>query len=138
MIESLNSFVNKILFKKTNSAGLSVFRILYSSILFCKVFQLYSERELIYTGAGLNVDYIFLFWFPVLILLLLGLYTRIASVLNYIFSIILFSSAIEFEYTIYYAFLSVNLLFIFLPISRSISLDSLVRKLKYSTLSFQI
>ena len=137
MIESLNSFVKKNLFKKINSVGLSVFRILYSSILFCKLYELFSEREMIYTGEGLNVDYVFLFWFPVILMLLLGLFTRIASVLNYIFSIILFSSAIEFEYTFYYAFLSVNLVFIFLPISRSISLDSLVRKLKYSTLHFR-
>ncbi len=136
-MESLNSIVKKNLFTKINSVGLSVFRILYSSILFCKVFQLFSERELIYTGEGFNVVYIFLFWFPILILLLLGLYTRIVSVINYIFSIILFNSAIEFEYTIYYAFVSVNLLFIFLPISRSISLDSLIRKLKYSTLHFR-
>lgn len=137
MMESLNSIIKKNLFKKINSVGLSVFRILYSSILFVKVFELFSERELIYTGVDLNVDYVFLFWFPVLILLILGLFTRIASVLNYIFTIILFSSAIEFEYTTFYAFVGINLLFIFLPISRSISLDSLVKKLKYSTLHFR-
>ncbi len=137
MMESLNSILKKIFFKKINSAGLSVFRILYSSILLGKVFQLYSEREIIYNGVDLNIDYVFLFWFPVLILLIVGLYTRIASVLNYIFSIILFSSAVEYEYTTFYAFVGLNLLFIFLPISRSISLDSLVMKLKYSTLHFR-
>lgn len=127
----------KLFFKKINSLGLSVFRIFYSIVLFCEVFQLFSFNEIIYETSEINVDFIFIFWFPIIIMLILGLFTRFATILNYVFSVIIFSSAEAFEYHVFYAYVGINLLLIFLPLSRSISLDSLFKKLKYSTLNYR-
>lgn len=136
----------KIFNEKVDAVGLSLFRMFYAIILFCELKQLYSFRHVLYDKepfsliGELDVSFLFKFWFIVVLMLLIGLFTRLATILNYIFSVIIFSSAITFEYHVFYAYVGINFLLLFLPVSRVLSLDSLLQKLKYTTLGkpFQV
>lgn len=135
MIKNNNFFSLKI-----DAIGLSIFRIFYSLVLFFELLQLYKFRNIIYdkdpfvSTGELNVSFIFYFWFPVVLLILLGLCTRFATIVNYIFSVIIFSSASKFEYHVFYAYVGINFLLMFMPVARVFSLDNLWKKLKYSTI----
>lgn len=123
---------------KVDSLGLSVFRILYSLVLLCETSQLYRFRHIIYDKdpfvniGEIDVTFIFIFWFIVLVFLMLGLFTRVTTILNYIFGVIIFSSAHKFEYHVFYNYVGINFLLMFIPISRVFSLDCLFKKIKYS------
>ncbi|MBN8641861.1 MAG: DUF393 domain-containing protein [Flavobacteriales bacterium] len=125
---------------KVDAIGLSIFRMLYSIILFCEIHQLYTFRSIIYDKESflykgeLDVTFLFVFWFAIVICLFLGLFTRYISILNYIFSVIIFSSASHFEYHVFYAYVGINFLLMFIPISRVLSLDSLMTKVKYTSI----
>jgi predicted DCC family thiol-disulfide oxidoreductase YuxK len=130
--------LSKILFRKVDAIGLSVFRIFYAIILCCEIVQLFKFRHIIYdkvpfeTIGEIDVSFIFYFWFIVVAFLCVGLFTRITTILNYVFSVIIFSSAINFEYHVFYAYVGINFILMFMPISRVFSLDSLIQKLKYT------
>jgi predicted DCC family thiol-disulfide oxidoreductase YuxK len=125
---------------KVDASGLSIFRIFYSLVLFGEILQLYKFRHIIYDKdpfvyvGELDVSFLFYFWFPVLLLMFLGLFTRFATILNYIFSVIIFSSASKFEYHVFYVYVGVNFLLMFVPIARVFSLDNLLQKIKFSTI----
>lgn len=125
---------------KTDAIGLSIFRMFYSVVLFCEITQLYQFRHIIYdkdpfiyTGE-IDVAFLFYFWFPLLVFLFFGLFTRFTTIVNYLFSVIIFSSALRFEYHVFYAYVGINFLLMFMPISRVFSLDSLLKKLKYTSI----
>ena len=132
--------MSKWLNLKIDATGLSIFRIFYSLVLFCEILQLYKFRELIYSRepfinvGELDVSFIFYFWFIIVLLLFLGLFTRFASIINYIFSVIIFSSAIKFEYHVFYVYVGINFLIMFMPIARVLSVDSLLQKIKFSNI----
>lgn len=134
----IKNTIHEIFNKKVDALGFSIFRMLYTLIVFCEVLHLYRFRNIIYdrvpflVRAEVNVDFIFGFWFVTLILLFVGLFTRFATILNYLFGIIIFSSALQFEYHVFYTYVGVNFLLIFLPVSRVFSLDSLIQKVKYT------
>ncbi len=130
----------KVFNLKVDAIGLSIFRVFYSVIIFCELQQLYEFRKIIFdkdpfldTGE-LDVSFLFYFWFVVILLLFLGLFTRFATILNYIFSVIIFSSASKFEYHVFYAYVGINFLLMFMPVARVFSLDSLLQKIKFSTI----
>ena len=138
----LKNTFNKIFNNKVDALGLSVFRILYSIVLLCESSQLFKFRHIIYDKepfkyvGEIDVTFIFFFWFVVLGFLMLGFFTRTATILNYIFGVIIFSSAKYFSYHVYYIYVAVNFLLLFIPVSRVFSLDSLCIKLKYSRVGF--
>lgn len=125
---------------KVDAVGLSVFRMCYTAVLFCEILQLFKFRNLIYDAdpyryvGDVDVRYIFGFWFIILGLLFVGLFTRVATIVNYILGIIIFSSAMNFEYHVFYAYAGINFLIMFMPISRVLSLDSLIEKVKYTNI----
>jgi predicted DCC family thiol-disulfide oxidoreductase YuxK len=125
---------------KVDATGLSIFRIFYSLVLFFEILQLYKFRNIIYskesfvTIGELDVSFIFYFWFIIIILLVLGLFTRFATIINYIFSVIIFSSAAKFEYHVFYVYVGINFLLMFMPIARILSLDNLLQKIKFSNI----
>lgn len=131
---------------KVDAIGLSIFRICFSIVLFCEISQLNKFKSIIYDKepfqyiGEIDVTLLFKFWFIIIGLLFLGLFTRIATIINYIFSVIIFSSASHFEYHVFYAYVGINFLFIFMPISRVFSLDSLLQKVKYTNIGrpFQV
>lgn len=125
---------------KVDAIGLSVFRMCYTLVLFCEVLQLFKFRHLVYDAdpyryiGDIDVWYLFVFWFITLGFLFAGLFTRIATIVNYILGVIIFSSASNFEYHVFYAYVGTNLLLLFLPISRVLSIDSLIEKIKYTNI----
>lgn len=130
--------MNKIFNLKIDASGLSLFRIFYCIILFFEIKQLFIFRNVIYdkqpfivTGE-LDVSFLFYFWFVIVICLIVGFRTRFAAIINYIFSVIIFSSATDFEYHVFYVYVGINFLLIFMPVSRVLSFDNLLQKLKYS------
>ncbi|RZJ53710.1 MAG: hypothetical protein EOO44_07610 [Flavobacterium sp.] len=132
--------MNKIFNLKVDAIGIAIFRIFYSLILFCELLQLYKFRNIIYdkqpfieTGE-IDVSFLFYFWLPVVLLITVGLFTRFATILNYIFSVIIFSSAAKFEYHVFYVYVGINFLMMFMPVSRVLSLDNLLQKIKYSNI----
>lgn len=132
--------IKTILFEKVDSIGLGVFRVFYTTILFLEINQLFSYRHIIYDiipyeeFGELTVSYIYCFWFIILFALLIGFYTRFAAIINYILSVIVFSSFAKFEYHVFYAYVGINFLLIFIPIGRTLSIDYLRKKLKFSLL----
>ena len=137
----LKNIFNKGFNNQVDALGLSVFRVLYAILLFCETSQLYTFRHIIYDKepfayvGEIDITFIFFFWFVVLGLLTLGLFTRLATILNYIFGVIIFSSAQYFEYHIFYTYVTINFLLLFIPISRVFSLDSMIKKVKYTTVN---
>lgn len=135
-----SKIVTRFFSLKIDAAGLSVFRVFYTLVLFCEVLQLFNFRSIIYDkdpfiySGELDVSFLFYFWFPVLLFMFLGLFTRFATILNYIFSVIIFSSASKFEYHVFYVYVGINFLIMFMPIARVLSLDNLLQKLKFSTI----
>lgn len=140
-----NTF-RELLNNKVDAVGLSIFRMAYVIILFCEILQLFKFRNLIYDAepfkyvGDIDVRYVFGFWFIILAMLFFGLFTRVATIVNYILGVIIFSSAANFEYHVFYAYVGVNFLLLFMPISRVLSLDSLIQKVKYTNIGrpFQI
>lgn len=125
---------------KVDALGLSVFRIIYSVILFCEAWDLFTFRHVIYDAipfkyrGEVEILLLFLTWFVVITFLMLGLFTRTVAILNFVIGILIFSGASAFEYHVFYAYLGVNFLLLFMPISRVFSLDSLIQKVKYTNL----
>ncbi len=123
---------------KVDALGLAVFRIAFTLVLLAEVCQLFRFRNMIYDQipfvyrGDIDVTLIFLFYFIVLGMMLLGLFTRVAMILNYVLGVIIFSSASHFEYHVFYAYLGVNFLMMFMPVSRVFSLDSLIEKIRYT------
>ena len=55
-----------------------------------------------------DVSTLFYFWFIVVVMIFFGIKTRFATIVNYIFSILMFSAVREFEYHIFYAYVGLN------------------------------
>ncbi len=139
-VSSGGGIFRKIFNTKIDAIGLAVFRVAYITVLFCDICQLFRFRGIIYdkvpflvTGE-INVTFLFGFWFIILAMLFLGLFTRTAAIINYIFGVIVFGSATNFEYHVFYAYLGINFLLIFLPVSRVFSIDRLIQKVKYTNI----
>ncbi len=141
--QKIKSKCNSVFNNKVDALGLAVFRILYAVVLFCEISQLYKFRHIIYdknpfvTVGEIDVTFLFFFWFLILGLIMIGLFTRIALTLNYIFGVIIFSSANYYEYHIFYIYVTVNFLLLFIPVSRVFSLDCLIKKIKYSEIGHE-
>lgn len=137
-MKKIYQFVEILYDKKIDGTGLGVFRILYGIVLLFEILHFIKYRALIYDPipyieqASVSVYVPLLIFSMATILLILGLYTRLATILVYIFSILFFSDIPYFEYHVFYAFMGVNFLIMFLPIHKSLSLDNLRLKLKYS------
>jgi predicted DCC family thiol-disulfide oxidoreductase YuxK len=127
--------------QKVDATGLAVFRILYSLVLLFELKHLYHFRQIMFSKipfevlGEIGVESLLSFWFLAVILLFFGLFGRIASIINYIFSIVIFSAASSFEYHIYYTYVGIAFLLMFMPTTRVLSIDNLLQKLKYSSLS---
>jgi predicted DCC family thiol-disulfide oxidoreductase YuxK len=138
-----NLFIDKLFNKKIDGNGLAVFRIVYSAILLCEISQLYYFRQLIFDKVPFidrsEIDFAIpiALWFISVLFVLFGAFTRFFSILNYVLGLIVVGSIHAFEYHVFYAYMGVNFLFMFMPISQCLSLDRLFIKLKYSNTTFQ-
>ena len=109
--------------------GLAVFRIVYGLVLWAEVIQLFVFRRLIFdeipylSRPDLGVDFCLGLWLVAVSAIVVGYHTRLACVLNYAFSVFLFGSFTTYEYHADHVYTVVNLLLIFTPVARRLSLD---------------
>ncbi|MGN7756381.1 DCC1-like thiol-disulfide oxidoreductase family protein [Chryseobacterium sp. 22532] len=135
--------INRLYNKKISGLGLSIFRIAYTLVLFCEVVQFNYFKHLIFDKipfirpAEIDFGIPIKIWMIAIIFVTLGLFTRLATIINYLMTIILLGSINTYEYHMFYAYLGMNFLLMFLPISRNLSLDRLLLKYKYSNTRFQ-
>lgn len=129
--------------KKIDGTGLAIFRIVYCLILIGEISHLMYFRSLIYDRvpfieeSEINFGIPISLWLVSVLFVLFGAFTRFFSILNYLLGLILIGSIHSFEYHVFYAYMGINFLFIFMPISQCLSLDRLFQKLKYSNTTFQ-
>lgn len=135
----VNFFLKKIeqlYSKKVDATGLAVFRICISLVLFWEVLQLFRYRHLIFDKIPFisfsNVDfkYALLLWLLVLCCLILGLFTRIATIVNYVLSLIFFATISNFGNHMLNVLMSISFLMMFTDVSRVLSLDAVIKKLR--------
>lgn len=143
MWKKLSAFIARLLDKQIDATGLALFRILFFTALFFEVLQLFCFRHLIYdslpfvTGNEVTVNLGLLLWLVVIFFMIIGLFTRVSSVINYLLTVVFMGGAGEFVYHMFYLYTAINLLVIFLPISKVLSIDRLLVKLKYSSARFK-
>lgn len=124
--------------KQVDGTGLAVFRIVFCSVLLLDVGHLFYFRHLIFDVVPfIEVSEIgftapLLLWMATLLLLVLGLHTRAAAVVNYGFALVLFSSLKTYAYMMTPVYIGISFLFLFLPISQRLSLDRLRLRLRYA------
>ncbi len=129
--------------QEIDASGLAFFRLFYAAVLFFEVNQLFEYRHLIFDSipymqfSDINLNVTFLIWKYSIVFIFLGLFTRMASVINYIISIILIGDIGNFEYHVFYAYMGLNFILMFLPVSRVWSLDRLILKLRFSNAKFE-
>ncbi|WCO02514.1 DCC1-like thiol-disulfide oxidoreductase family protein [Psychroserpens ponticola] len=136
------SFISKLYDKKISSKGLGVFRILFSSVFLLEVIRIFKFRQLYFDPipfiqtSALSEEVPFVIWMIALFMLVIGAFTRVAALINYIFILIYISSIGVFEYHMDYTYTGVSFMFIFLSVSKSYSFDRLAEKLKFSNLTY--
>ncbi|MCB9201807.1 MAG: DUF393 domain-containing protein [Flavobacteriales bacterium] len=139
-MNKVNAFINRAFDEKVDSSGLSIFRIVYFFILLCFIIYISEKTENIYI---ISYPFYYLFssiltlWFISVYFLILGLFTRFFSILNFIFTLLFFSALMFLEIQIGFIFITFHFVLIFIPLSKTISLDRLLLKLKYSNTTFQ-
>lgn len=133
MLEQLQLFF----FRKVSPKGLGIFRIAYCISFLFEIITIFNYRQLFFDKIPyINIHFpdtklMFLLWMMIVIFIIFGLYTRILTVFNYIFTLVFISSAVNYEYHMFYAYTSINFLLMFLPIQKALSLDVLRKKIKY-------
>lgn len=129
--------------KQIDGHGLAVFRIVYSLVLLGEIIHLFYYRHLIFdkipylVPGEIDLAPALLFWMLSVVAIIIGFKTRIVTIINYILTVVVIGTTSTFEYHMFYAYLGINFLLIFMPISRCLSIDRLFLKLKYSNTRFR-
>lgn len=111
-------------------------------VLLCEVLQLYYFRHLVFDKvpfiqpAEINLGPALIAWMVTIIFLMLGLFTRQAALINYLFSLVFIATIKTYEYHMFYLYMGINFLLLFINVSQVNSLDRLRFKLKYSDTRF--
>ena len=134
--------IRRLYEKQISGLGLSIFRIFYGMVLLAEICQFYYFRHLVFDKipylekAEINFGIPIAIWGISVVFIILGLFTRTATLINYLLSLILIGSITTYEYHMFYAYMGINFLMLFLPVSRNLSLDRLLLKYKYSNTRF--
>lgn len=129
--------------KKIDATGLALFRIFYFLVFFCEIAQMFYFKELIFDKIPfvdpyeINFTWAFYAWFVCIWCLILGLKTRTMAIVNYAFTLVFLSTISTYEYHVFYTYTTVNFFCLVLPVSKRLSLDRLLLKLKYSNTKFE-
>lgn len=113
-MKRLQGFIGGLLNKKVDATGLAIFRIFYSVILLCEVGQIFYFKELIFDkipfieSADIDLSYALVVWMFSLVLIVFGLFTRTATVLNYAFSIVFIATIKSYEYHMFYIYMGLT------------------------------
>ena len=134
----LYSKIENLYNKKVSASGLALFRVFYGLVLLFEVVQLFYFRHLIFdkipyfSPSEIDFSIPLFLWMASISCIILGLFTRFSSVINYLFSIVFLSTISSYEYHMFYAYMGVNFLLMFVNTYQVFSFDRLRVKLKYS------
>lgn len=143
IFRKLYAKVEELYAKNVDATGLAVFRISYGIILLFEIVFLFYFRHLMYdkvpylVPGELDMTPALILWMLSVLALIFGAATRLATLINYILTVILIGTTASFEYHMFYAYLCINTLLIFMPVSTNMSIDRLFKKLKYSNTKFR-
>lgn len=129
-METVQNFFREIYSKRVDSIGLSIFRIVYFAVLICEILQLSYFSELVFYESDLDFNFLLGTWLLVAFLSLLGLFSKYIYVINYLFTFFIIGTIDTFEYHMFYAYLGINFLMIFIDTSKSLSLDTYLKRKK--------
>lgn len=138
MYGKISNLFKLIYDNQIDGTGLAVFRIVFCIVQLLEILHLYYFRHPVYDVAPYVVPYEvnlaipLALWAGITVLLIFGLFTRTAAIINYIFTLVFIATCRVYPYHMFYVYQCVGILFMFLPISRVLSLDRLLLKLKYS------
>lgn len=124
--------------KQVDASGLAIFRILYGSVLFLEINFHFYFRTLIYdlipgiAPHEIDTTFPLLFWMVAALCIVFGLFTRLATIVSYLFTMTLLAPLIDYEYHMNWAWVAGNFLLMFVPLGRRYSLDQLLVRLRYS------
>ena len=135
--------IEKLYDKKVNATGLAMFRICYGCILFYVVLEFLQYRHLIFNKIPYlsfsSIDFKFALglWLIAISFIIMGLFTRIATIINYVFSVIFIATINNFGNHVLVVMTSVNFLLMFISISRVFSLDAVIIKIQLHANNFR-
>lgn len=140
----------KTLYEKEESGlALALFRIVYGLVLFCEVWQIFYFRHLIFDPipyiqeAPYLIHPLLILWLVSVFLIVIGFFTKIATIINYVITVLILGFTFdigtisEHNYHIDKEFIPVAFLLMFMPISRRLSFDRLIEKIKYSKIKYE-
>ena len=134
--------IERLYDKKISSNGLAIFRITWGLVLFFEVREMFIFSDLRFNTIPFTEFYelsfgpILFIWLILSIFIIIGFQTKTVTIINYLMSILFFGNIHSFEYHAFYAYIGINFLLIFLPISKSLSIDLLLNKVKYTKANY--
>lgn len=143
------SYIKKLYEKEESGLALALFRIAYGIVVFAEIFQIFYFRHLIFDPvpyvqeAPFLVYPMLIMWLGAIALLILGLFTKISAITNYIMTVLFlgftfnFGSVSDYNYHIDKILIPIAFLLIFMPISRRLSIDRLLEKIKFSSTTYE-
>ena len=119
--------------------GLALFRICYGLVLFFEIRQIHFFQHLVFdplpyiTLSDVDFSPGLKLWCLCTLFVALGLFTRVSTILNYVLSLVFVAFIDTYEYHMFYVYTGLNFMMLFMPVSRTWSLDRLLLKLRYSS-----
>src|SRR5688572_19477898 len=139
-MQLLRAVQDRILRNRCSAVGLGLFRIAYGLVLLGEVLQLIYFRRLVFgdfpflpVGES-TFAYVLWAWAAAVGCLILGLHTRTACVVNYLLTIATFSTFQHYEYHADHIYIGLNLLLLWTPVEKRLSLDSLLNRIQSGSL----
>ncbi|MGE0267489.1 MAG: HTTM domain-containing protein [Candidatus Omnitrophota bacterium] len=115
---------------KVDATGLAVFRIVYGVTLFLQILYLSYFQKLIFVYHTSSHRIVLILWLFVSFLLIIGWKTRMAAIINYLYSILVLNSLYgdnRYVYDYDKIMIAANFLLMFLPVSRVLSVDHWIK-----------
>ncbi len=143
------NFIKKLYEQEESGLALALFRIVYGLVVFAEVFQIFYFRHLIFDPIPYIEESPFLIhpmlimWLGSIVLLILGLFTKTATIINYVMTVLFLGftfylgSISEHNYHLDKELIPIAFLLMFMPVSRRLSLDRLIEKIKYSNTTYE-
>lgn len=132
MIKIIEGLYNK----KVDATGLAIFRICIGFVLLWEVYELFRYRHLIFdeipyiSFSIIDYKYALLIWLVVISCIILGLFTRTTTIINYVFSLVFFATIRSYGDHMLNVFMTINFFLIFTSISKVLSFDAIFNKLR--------
>lgn len=118
--------------------GISLLRIFFAIFLIYFIIKdfyfvdLYQSYKPFVENPVVDLRYIYPIWVLSAFFLLIGLFTRVMAVVNFIIIICVWCSILTFQYHIQYASLYISFSLILFPSNQFFSIDNLLHKLKHN------